>query len=126
MAGRESIEIPGLVHGAPIPNGCRIGNMVFSSGIAGRDTANDRIPEDPDTQAAAMFDNVRTFMKNAGGSPDDIAYVKVYLTDEKYRDSVNKEWVKMFPDEHSRPARHAIPAPIRGGYFFQIELIAVL
>lgn len=126
MPQRQSIEIPGLVHGAPIPNGSKIGNMVFSSGIGGRDTANDRIPEDPDEQAAAMFQNVRTFMKNAGGSPEDIAHVKLYMLDEKYRDSVNKEWVKMFPDEHSMPARHAVTTAVRGGYFFQIELIAVL
>src|SRR5438477_1243481 len=115
MPARESIEIPGLSHGVPIPNGCKIGNMLFSSGLAGRDTASGSVPEDPDVQAAAMFENVRTLMKNAGGSPENIAYMKVYLADEKHRDSVNKEWVKMFPDEHSRPARHAIPAPIRGG-----------
>jgi enamine deaminase RidA (YjgF/YER057c/UK114 family) len=126
MAERRSIEIPGLAHGVPIPNGCRVGNVVFSSGIAGRDTATGEVPTDPDVQAAAMFKNVRTFMENAGGSPEDIGYMKVYLADEKYRDPVNKEWVKMFPDEHSRPARHALPAAIRGGFFFQVEIIAVL
>lgn len=127
MAGRrESIDIPGTPHGAPIPNGCKIGNMVFSSGIMGRDTETKSIPEDPDEQAAAMFRNLRTFMEAAGGSPEDIAYMKVYLADEKHRESVNKEWLKMFPDEHSRPARHALPAPIRGGYYFQIEVVAVL
>ncbi len=100
--------------------------MVFSSGIMGRDTANDRVPEDPDEQAAALFQNIRTFMQNAGGGPEHIAYMKVYLKDEQHREAVNKEWIKMFPDEHSRPARHSLPAPIRGGYLFQVELIAVL
>ena len=126
MPARQSIEIPGLVHGVPIPNGCKIGNMVFSSGIAGRDTENNTIPEDPDQQAAAMFKNVRTFMQNAGGSPDNIAYMKVYLKDEQYREALNKPWLEMFPDEHSRPARHSLSAPIRGGYYFQVEIIAVL
>ena len=36
MAKRESIESPGLAHGAPIPMGSKIGNMVYSSGISGR------------------------------------------------------------------------------------------
>ena len=100
--------------------------MVFSSGIMGRDTATNSIPEDPAAQAAALFNNLRTFMEQAGGSPDDIAYVKVYLADEKHRDAINKEWLEMFPDEHSRPARHALPATIRGGYYFQLEIVAVL
>jgi 2-iminobutanoate/2-iminopropanoate deaminase len=126
MAQRQSIEIPGMPHGVPIPNGCKIGNMVFSSGIAGRDTENNRVPEDPDEQAAAMFKNIRTFMQQAGGTPENIAYMKVYLADEKYRDALNKPWLEMFPDEHSRPARHSLPAPIRGGYYFQVELVAVL
>lgn len=115
-----------MPHGVPIPNGCKIGNMVFSSGIAGRDTTTNSIPEDPNAQAEAMFRNVRTFMKNAGGSPDNIAYMKVYLKDEQYRDALNKPWLEMFPDEHSRPARHSLAAPIRGGFYFQVEIIAVL
>jgi 2-iminobutanoate/2-iminopropanoate deaminase len=48
------------------------------------------------------------------------------LQDEKNRESVNQAWIKMFPDEHNRPARHALKAEIRGGLLFQIELIAVL
>ena len=115
-----------MPHGVPIPNGCKIGNMVFSSGIAGRDTDKNSIPEDAKEQARAMFKNVRTFMEQAGGSPENIAYMKVYLKDEQYRDALNEPWLEMFPDEHSRPARHSLPAQIRGGYYFQVEIIAVL
>ena len=34
---KESIHIEGMEHGAPIPNGTVIGNMVFSSAISGKD-----------------------------------------------------------------------------------------
>ena len=37
MAKRKSIHIQGMEHGAPIPNGVVIGNMVFSSAICGKD-----------------------------------------------------------------------------------------
>ncbi len=127
MAARESIDLEGMSHGVPIPNGCKIGNMVFSSAFSGRDPASGKVPEDADEQAAVMFNNVRAFMKAAGGSPDNIGIVTVFLKENSYRDSINKEWVKMFPDEHSRPARHAVEAPIRGaGLYFKVELIAVL
>ncbi len=126
MAKRKSIHIKGMEHGAPIPNGVVIGNMVFSSAISGKDAKTGIMPPDPDEQAEAMFRNLRLFMENAGGTPDNIAHMTVFLKDDKYRDSVNKAWLKMFPDEHDRPARHALKAETRGDMLMQIEVIAVL
>ena len=126
MAKRTVIEMPGLAHAAPIPNGAKIGNMVFSSAISGKDTASGKVPENPDEQAEVLFRNIRKFMELAGGTPENIAHMTVFLKDEKDRESINKAWNKMFPDEHSRPARHALKADIRGGLLFQVELIAVL
>ncbi len=123
---RQIINIPGMPHGAPIPNGAKIGNMVFSSAISGRDTEKNLLPEDPDEQAAAMFRNLRTFMEIAGGTPDNIAHMTLFMKEEKYRDNVNNEWLKMFPNEEDRPARHAIKVDLRGNNLFQIEVIAVL
>jgi 2-iminobutanoate/2-iminopropanoate deaminase len=126
MAKRKSLHIKGMEHGAPIPNGVVIGNMVFSSAISGKDAETGLLSDDPDEQAEAMFRNLRRFMESAGGTPDNIAHVKVYLKEEKYRDNVNGPWVKMFPDEHDRPARHALKVDLRGKVLFQIEVIAVL
>ncbi|MDZ4344030.1 MAG: RidA family protein [Candidatus Binatia bacterium] len=126
MATRKSIHIKGMEHGAPIPNGAVVGNMVFSSAISGKDAKTGVMSPNPDEQAEAMFRNLQLFMESAGCTPDDIGYLKVYLKEEKYRDSVNKAWLKMFPDEHDRPARHAIKAELRGEMLMQIEVIAVL
>ncbi|HSK30313.1 MAG TPA: RidA family protein, partial [Candidatus Limnocylindria bacterium] len=119
MAKRKSIHIKGMEHGAPIPNGVVMGNLVFSSAISGKDAKTGVISPDPDEQAAAMFRNLVLFMESAGGTPDNIASMKVYLREEKYRDSVNKAWLKMFPDEHDRPARHALKADLRGDMLMQ-------
>ena len=126
MAKRKSIHIEGMEHGAPIPNGAVIGNMVFSSAISGKDAKTGVISPDPDEQAEAMFRNLRLFMELAGGTLDNIAHMTVFLKEEQLRDSVNKAWSKMFPDEHDRPARHALKADLRGQFLFQIEVIAVL
>ena len=126
MAKRKVIEIPGLAHQAPIPMGAKIGNVVYSSAISGIEPQTKSPPQDPDKQAEALFRNIRTFMKQAGGTPEDIIRMTVYLKEESYREAINKEWVKMFPDEHSRPARHAIKIELRGEVLFQIELVAVL
>jgi enamine deaminase RidA (YjgF/YER057c/UK114 family) len=123
---REVIEIEGMSHNAPIPMGAKIGNLVFSSAISGRDPETKKLPANPDQQAEALFQNLRRFMKEAGGAPDNIAHMTVFLKEEHYRDSINKEWLKMFPDETNRPARHAIKVELRGEMLFQVEVIAVL
>lgn len=126
MATRKSIHIKGMEHAAPIPNGAVIGNIVLSSAISGKDAKTGVMSPNPDEQAEAMFRNLRLFMESAGGTPDNIGTMKVYLKEEKYRDSVNKAWLKMFPDVHDRPARHALKAELRGEMLMQIEVIAVL
>ena len=126
MAKRKSIHIEGMEHGAPLPNGAVIGPLVFSSAISGKDAKTGVLSNDPVTQADAMFRNLRLFMEKVGGTPDNIAHVKVYVKDEKYRDAVNQSWVEMFPDEHDRPARHALKVELRGDVLFQIEVVAVL
>ena len=121
------LEIPGVTHGgAPIPMGVRLGNMVFSSGIMGKDPADDSLPDDPARQAELMFQNVRTLLEAAGGSLDDIARMTVFLKDNAYREHLNREWLKAFPDEHDRPARHTLLWNLPGGMLIQCELVAVL
>jgi 2-iminobutanoate/2-iminopropanoate deaminase len=123
---RRSLHLEGLQHGAPIPAGAVVGNLVFSSAISGRDPDTGEAAADPDEQAVAMFRNLRRFMAAAGGTPDDIGHMKVYLKEEKYRDAVNKAWLEMFPDPANRPARHAICTELRRDLLFQVEVIAVL
>lgn len=128
MAKRRSIEIPGLSHGgAPIPMGAKVGNIVFSSGIMGADSSNGAIPkEDPQAQARLIFENVRSFMQQAGGSPDDIVRMTVHLKDRKYREYVDHYWLEMFPDPQDRPARHVLQTDLPGDMLIQVEIVAVL
>lgn len=100
--------------------------MVFSSGIAGIDPRTGTIPDDPAEQVRLVFQHVRTFMEEAGGSPEHIGRMTVYIKNEEVRDLVNEEWVKMFPDPSSRPARHSPIADLRRGALVQAEIIAVL
>jgi 2-iminobutanoate/2-iminopropanoate deaminase len=51
---------------------------------------------------------VRRLIEAAGGSPDDIVKMTVWIADRALRPTLNKYWVEMFPDPHSRPARHTV------------------
>ena len=122
---RQSINLPNMAHGAPIPMGARVGNVVMSSGIGGAG-ADGKMPSDPDQQAQNMFENIRQFVEQAGGSVDDIVHVRILMKDRGQRESINKPWLDMFPDEHSRPARHALETNLGGQFIFQAEVTAVL
>jgi enamine deaminase RidA (YjgF/YER057c/UK114 family) len=127
VAKRQVLRIPGVSHGNnPIPYGVRIGKMVFSGGISGQDPATSQIPSEPERQAALIFQHIRTLVEQAGGTTDDVAHVTVFLKDNKYRDNINVEWLKMFPDEENRPTRHTLIYELRGDAVMQCEIIAVL
>jgi enamine deaminase RidA (YjgF/YER057c/UK114 family) len=74
-----------------------------------------------------MFAHMKATVEAAGGSTDDIIKMTVWLKDRSQRGPVNAEWLKMFPDEHSRPARHALPMDnMDGGALVQCDFTAVI
>ena len=53
---QKSIEIEGLAHSVPIPLGCRVGPILATSGIGGKDPKTGRMPPDaPDTRSSCRF-----------------------------------------------------------------------
>jgi len=113
-------------HNAPIPMGVRVGSLVFTSGIMGKDPADDSLPADPARQAELMFQNVRALLEEAGASLADVARMTVYIKDNAYREDLNREWLKAFPDEDDRPARHTLVWDLPAGMLIQCELVAVV
>ncbi len=128
MAGkRRSIHVEGIQHGAPIPMGALVGNVLFSSGIMGTDPATGKVPEDMAMQCEFAFANMKSLVENAGGTVEDIGAVKVWMKDRGQREAVNRPWLKMFPDENNRPARHAVEyGAFPPGVQVRLEIMAVL
>ena len=125
--GRRSIEVPGVSHGnAPIPMGARVGNMIYSSGIMGKDPATDTLPADGPSQAKFMFMNLRSLLAQGGADLGDVVHVKAYVKDNSHRDALNAEWLQCFPDPDDRPARHTMVSDLPGGMLVQIEIVAVV
>lgn len=50
----------------------------------------------------------------------------VWLQDRSQRDALNAEWLKMFPDPDSRPARHSIQNPVESKFLIQCDVLAVI
>jgi 2-iminobutanoate/2-iminopropanoate deaminase len=125
VAKRESMHIPGLVrHKNPIGHCTRIGNMLFSGAIGGygKDGA---LPDSVDAQVTNAFANMKILVEGAGFGLGDVAKVTVFMKDTSNREAINREWLKLFPIEHDRPARHALKSDFDGKTLVQLEIVAV-
>ncbi|HLK48287.1 MAG TPA: RidA family protein [Bryobacteraceae bacterium] len=124
---RHSIEIEGFRHDAPIPAACKIGQLLVTSVIAGKDPKTGKVPDGMEAQCALVFLHVRRVIEAASGTTGDILKMTVWLKDEAHRKILNQEWLKMFPDADSRPARHTFTGQVLpGNILVQVEFWAVL
>ena len=128
MANRQELEITGVGHPQPFPHAVKIGNMVFTSGVDPIDPATGKVPEGIEEQSRILFQNIRTIMTQAGGSPANIGQVTLYMQDPVQRQAVNKYWIEMFPGEHDRPARKTLKFDFgaASGILVQAQFIAVV
>jgi len=123
----RSLEVPGVSHGAaPIPLGARVGNVLYSSGIAGMDPETGRLPSDAAAQARLAFRNMRALLEAGGATLENIVRMTVYLKDNAAREHINVQWLECFPDPHDRPARHTLVYDLQQGMLLQLEVVAVL
>ncbi len=127
MSKRKVIKVPGAPrHKNPIPTCVTIGNLILPSVIGGHDPQTTETSQDPEKQVRQAFINMKNIIEAAGGTTDHIGKVIVYLKDFRHREFVNKEWLRMFPDENNRPARHVIKADLQGNTFIQLDVVAAL
>jgi enamine deaminase RidA (YjgF/YER057c/UK114 family) len=124
MKRRTSIHIAGFKHVNPIPNAARIGNMLMSGVIVGMDS-DGSLPSDITRQCSNMFAHIRSIVEQAGGTTEDILKITVWMKDPTQRGVLNDEWLKMFPDENNRPARHTMLAA-GGPALIQCDITAVI
>ncbi|WP_298236429.1 RidA family protein [uncultured Azohydromonas sp.] len=120
----RSIDLPGLAHKAPIPQAARVGPLLCSSGIAGKDPTTGELPADAAAQAANAFANMDRLLEAGGARLEDVAKLTVYLKDPAAREAVNAQWLRRFPDPHDRPARHILEHDLQHGMALQLEFLA--
>jgi len=123
---KRSIELPNVGHKAPIPLAARVGNLICSSGIAGKDPATGQLPADPAVQAANAFATLRAVLAAGGATLADVLRLTVTLRDDGVRDALNAQWLACFPDPADRPARHVVVHDLQHGMALQLELLAVV
>ena len=125
-AERHSIGVPGLKHKDPLPMGARLGPYVFSSVFAPEDPATGKPVEGALAQIKRAFDNCSLFMKEAGGSENDINHFWVFMKDFQWQPAMVEEWVRRWPTFGDRPARKTLPYELPASSEIQLQLTGVL
>ncbi len=126
MARRKSIDVPTYSHKNPIPGGSLVGNLLATGIITGRDPKTGQMPPTLDAQVVNMFGHVKALIEAAGGTMDDLVKLNVTMQDSSQRAAVNDVWLKLFPDEKSRPARQTAQANLEGGMLITCDILAVI
>ncbi len=123
----RSLDVPGITHGnVPIPMGARVGDVIYSSGIMGRDPATNTLPADVAAQAKFAFQNLDSLLHAGGATLDHLVRLTVFIKDDSARAFVNEQWLQRFPDPHDRPARHTLMYDLSSGMLLQLEAVAVI
>jgi 2-iminobutanoate/2-iminopropanoate deaminase len=124
---RRSIEVPGLSHGGlPIPQACRIGNLLISGGISPLVPETHSVPDSVSDQVELVFANLRRVLEAAQGRLEDVAKVTVFVRDRSIRPVIDEHWITAFPDPANRPARHTLRIDLPEPLQIQLEVTAVL
>ena len=121
---QKGITVKGLEHPASVPVACRIGPILATSAVLGKDPETGHLPDDAEAQARNAFINLKRVLAAAGMDVGDVVKLTIFVLDNKYRDVVYKYWNECYPDPQRMPARHTLLQPIGVG-LIQLEALAV-
>jgi 2-iminobutanoate/2-iminopropanoate deaminase len=120
----RSLNVPGAGHNAPIPLGARVGPLICSSGISGKDPATGQLPASSAEQVRLAFANMDALLAAGGATLAHVAKLHITVHDNAVRDAINNEWLARFPDPQDRPARHIVVHALQHGMVLQLEVTA--
>lgn len=127
MPKRQTYQVAGFSHANPIPAAARVGPLLMSGLINGTDPATGKLADGLEAQCACMFQQVRNVLAAAGGTPDQLVRMTVWLKDRSQRGPLNEQWLAMFPDADDRPARLSLQATeLTAGILVQCEITAYI
>jgi 2-iminobutanoate/2-iminopropanoate deaminase len=127
MAKRTTIQVEGFSHANPIPAAARVGPLLMSGLINGTDPATGELADGLEAQCACMFRQIHNVLAAAGGTPDHLVRLTVWLKDRSQRGPLNEQWLMMFPDADRRPARLSLEAGgLSAGILVQCEITAYI
>lgn len=112
----------------PVSHYChavRVGDQIWLSGMTGRSAAGE-IPEDVVDQFGVAMANMDHALRTAGGAPENIVKVTIYLTDIVDRPKINPQRIKYFGEDLPASTLVEVSALVDPRLKVEIEAVAVL
>lgn len=123
---RVPIDVPGFSHKDPLPMGVKLGPFVFSSVFSPEDPKDGKPVAGAQAQIDRCFENMKLFMRQAGGSDANINHTWVFMKDFVHQPAMVKRFVEDWPTFGDRPARKTLPYDLAGDTQIQTQLTGYL
>lgn len=119
-------DAPGRManHVHPFAQGWRLGNLVFTGGIAAEDPKTGKlVGSDIATQAERVFQTLKAILEQAGSSLDKVIKVNVFFVDFADKAGFETVYGKYFP--RNRPGRTSVTVTKIGqGTLLELDAVA--
>lgn len=122
----ERYMVPGQM--APVSHYChgtRAGNLIWVSGIVGM-TEDGHVPETTAEQFDVALAGMDAILRHAGGRPEHIVKVQVFLTDISDRATINPARIAYFGEHRPASTLVAVSALVDPRLTVEIECQAVV
>jgi len=123
---QQSIEIEGFAHNTSIPAASRVGPLLATSVIVGRNDGTRDLPDTVEAQLANLFLFAGRILDAAGAAWSDIVKFDFVVADRAHRPAVEDAWLRIYADTEHMPARHTQTADLPDGVFVHMTFLAYI
>ncbi len=123
---QQSIEIEGFAHNTSIPAASRVGPLLATSVIVGRNDGTRELPVTVEDQLDNLFLFAGRILDAAGATWSDIVKFDFVVADRSHRAAVEDAWLGVYPDPDRMPARHTRTADLPDGVHVQMTFLAYI
>ncbi len=121
---QQSIEIEGFAHSTSIPAASRVGPLLATSVIVGRNDGTKELPDTVEAQVANLLLFAGRILDASGATWSDIVKFDFLVADPAHRPAIEEAWLRVYPDPSRMPARHTQTAVLPDGVLVQMTFLA--
>ena len=109
----------------PFAEACVVGNLVFTSGMAGCDMASGVVAgADAASQTRKALENLQQVLKNAGTDFSRVVKVDIMARHRDDADAINRVYAEFFKDHHPARCWKFTSDMIAPEFLLEIEMVA--
>jgi 2-iminobutanoate/2-iminopropanoate deaminase len=123
---REFSELIGTAPGRPEALGLRADDLVYGCGVTGRDRRTGQCAPGLLRQADDALSAIDSYLRDLGGSLDNVARVSFFLRDPRDITRVNEVWTARFPHHRDRPTYKFMGGQLGDAEEVRLDFFAVL